>query len=414
MQSNRPPFRQRLFTLFFLYTVQGLPYGFFITVLPLFLREAGWSRTVIGLASLLGMPWFLKPLWAPLVDRFSIPGFGRRKSWILPCMAVLLVLFLLVGGQEPHTGQSVLPLFLIVFAIILMTATQDIAVDGLAVDVLSPGERGPGNAAQVVGFKAGMLITGGILLALSGKVGWNGICWGMVLVTVLVLIPVLRYPEKGSSRQDAERPEDIKEILRSLVTFFLRPGFPLALLLIGTYKMGEAGVDAMYKLFLLDAGLSKPEIGILCGGWGLGFSLAGSLFGGWIGQRSGRLTSLFWVGIFRALPLAAIAVLPFLKTSPSLGLLYPVTLAEHFAGGMITPLMFAFMMDLCDRKMGATHYTALAAVELVGKMSVSTASGFLADRIGYGGLFCLGAGISALWPCLVAFSRSRIKLPGMI
>ena len=91
-------------------------------------------------------------------------------------------------------------------------------------------------------------------------------------------------------------------------------------------------------------------------------------------------------------------------------LLYPVTLAEHFAGGMITPLMFAFMMDLCDRRVGATHYTAFAAVELVGKVGVSTISGFLADRIGYGGLFCMGAGISALWPCLVAFSRRKIRL----
>ena len=74
---------------------------------------------------------------------------------------------------------------------------------------------------------------------------------------------------------------------------------------------------------------------------------------------------------------------------------------------MITPVMFAFMMDLCDRKVGATHYTALAAVEVVGKMSVSTLSGLLADRVGYGGLFSLGAGISLLWPLLVVGARRR-------
>ena len=159
--------------------------------------------------------------------------------------------------------------------------------------------------------------------------------------------------------------------------------------LIATYKMGEAGVDAMYRLFLLDGGLDAPSIGILCGTWGLAFSLAGSIFGGWIGQTRERMKSLFWVGILRAGPLVLIAVLPFLKQPLSLGVVYPVTLAEHFFGGMITPVMFAFMMDLCDRRVGATHYTALAAVEVVGKMSMSTLSGLLADRIGYGGLFSI-------------------------
>jgi MFS family permease len=204
----------------------------------------------------------------------------------------------------------------------------------------------------------------------------------------------------------------MKEILESLLHLAARPGLPVALLLIATYKMGEAGVDAMYRLFLLDGGLDAPSIGILCGTWGLAFSLAGSIFGGWIGQTQERMKSLFWVGILRAGPLVLISVLPFLKQPLSLGVVYPVTLAEHFFGGMITPVMFAFMMDLCDRRVGATHYTALAAVEVVGKMSVSALSGLLADRIGYGGLFILGAGISLLWPLVVYVVRRRGKVKG--
>jgi hypothetical protein len=119
------------------------------------------------------------------------------------------------------------------------------------------------------------------------------------------------------------------------------------------------------------------------------------------------MKSLFWVGILRAGPLVLIAALPFLKQPFSLWVVYPVTLAEHFFGGMITPVMFAFMMDLCDRRVGATHYTALAAVEVVGKMSVSTLSGLLADRIGYGGLFSVGAGISLLWPLVVYLAQRK-------
>jgi len=187
-----------------------------------------------------------------------------------------------------------------------------------------------------------------------------------------------------------------------------RPGFPLALLLVATYKTGEAGVDAMYKIFLLDQGMSAPEIGWLCGGWGLAFSLAGSLVGGWIGLTRERMGSLARVGAFRALPLVALALLPMMEHPVQSGWVVPVTLAEHFAGGMITPILFAFMMDLCDRNVGATHFSALAAVELAGKMSSGSVSGFLADRIGYGGLFAAGAGISLLWPLLVIYARKKI------
>lgn len=403
-----PPFWRRLSTLFFLYVVQGLPYGFFISVLPLFLRQAGWSRTAIGFYSLLGLPWILKPLWAPLVDRFFWPFLGRRKSWILPCVTASAVLALLLAFQEPLPDRSITFLLVIILCINLAAATQDISVDGLAVDILSERERGPGNAAQVVGFKVGMLCTGGILLAFSGQLGWRGICTAMAVITFVVLVVAARYPEGGTVRTASDASLRMIEILRSLVRLAQRPGFPVALLLIGTYKMGESGVDAMYRLFLLDRGWDAPAIGVLCGTWGLAFSLAGSILGGWIGQNRERLKSLFWVGVLRAGPLVFIAQLPFLEPPLPLWLVYSVTLAEHLVGGMLTPVMFAFMMDLCDRKVGATHYTALAAVEVVGKMSVSALSGLLADRVGYGGLFCLGAGISVLWPLVVLWGRKRI------
>jgi MFS transporter, PAT family, beta-lactamase induction signal transducer AmpG len=403
-----PPFWQRLSTLFCLYIVQGLPYGFFISVLPLFLRQAGWSRTAIGLYGLLGLPWILKPLWAPLVDRFSWPALGRRKSWILPCVTVSSVLALLLALEEPRAGGSITCLLWVVFGINLVAATQDIAVDGLAVDILSARERGPGNAAQVVGFKTGMLCTGGFLLAVSGQLGWAGICVGMALISLPVLFFSARYPEARGLRAAEESPPGMGEIIGSFLALASRPGFAMALVLIGTYKMGEAGVDAMYRLFLLDSGWDAPAIGVLCGSWGLAFSLAGSLTGGWVGQTQERMKSLFWIGVLRAGPLVIIALLPFLKQPLSSWLVYSATLAEHFAGGMITPVMFAFMMDLCDRKVGATHYTALAAVEVVGKMSVSAVSGLLADRIGYGGLFSVGAGISLLWPMAVYAGRKRV------
>ena len=409
-QSGRLQYR-RLTTLFLLYLAQGLPYGFFVTALPVFLRQAGWSRTSIGFYTLLGLPWLLKPLWAPLVDRFSWPRLGRRKSWVIPCMVVLVMLSVGVGLEEPISGQPVTWLLVIILGINLLAATQDIAVDGLAVDILSPKERGPGNAAQVVGFKVGMLMTGGLLLGAVDRIGWFGICLGMALISLAVLVWVLRYPEAASyGHPDSAGNPGMREIARSLVSLATREGFVLVLVLICTYKMGEALIDSMYKVFLLDSGMDASAIGILCGGWGLGLSLAGSLSAGWLARGAKRLDVLFWVGIVRAIPLIAIAYLPFVHPPLSLWILYPVTLAEHFVGGMLTTVMFAFMMDLCERRMGATHYTVLAAAEVAGKMGISLFSGVLADQFGFGFLFGVGAALSVLWPCLVALSRRRISL----
>ena len=402
------PLACRFTVLFLLYLAQGLPYGFFVTALPLFLREAGWSRTSIGFYGLLGLPWFLKPIWAPLVDRFSLQSLGRRKSWILPCMAILAGLAFLLSAAEPESGHTVLFPLLVVLAVNLVAATQDIAVDGLAVDTLAQRERGPGNVAQVAGFKFGMLVTGGLLLGLSDRIGWDGICLSMGFFCLFVLVVLLVVPEpRPQTRSDKEQPR-LAEIAASLISLASRPGFAWALLLILTYKSGEALVDAMYRIFLLDSGMDVSSIGILSGGWGMAFSLAGTVLGGWVARGPDRLRALQWAGLVRAGPLLAIAVLPFLAGPRSLWIVYPVTLAEHLAGGLLTPILFAFMMDQCDRRVGATHYTALAAVEVIGKMGFGLVSGFLADHFGYGLVFSLGAALSLVWPCLVVLARPRI------
>lgn len=404
-------FSVRFALLLALYLAQGLPYGFFMTILPLFLREAGWSRTAIGFYGALGLPWFLKPVWAPLVDRYSWSGMGRRKSWILPCMAVLAFLAAGLALFEPEQGRSILGLLLLVLAVNFLAATQDIAVDGLAVDSLSPAERGWGNVAQVGGFKIGMLTSGGLLLALSPRIGWPGICLAMCFVCLAVLGAVVFYPERELPETDGPERLRLRQIAASLPDMARRPGFAWALTLILTYKSGEVLVDSMYKIFLLDSGMALSSIGVLAGGWGMGSSLAGSVVGGWMASRTpDRLKTLQHLGFVRALPLAAIAVLPHLPLPLSQSIVYPVTLAEHMAGGLLTPVLFAFMMDLCDRRASATQYTALAAVELLGKMALGLPSGLLADRLGFGVLFLLAAALSFVWPAVVRASRNRISL----
>ncbi|MBL8958005.1 MAG: MFS transporter, partial [Myxococcaceae bacterium] len=146
-----------------LYFVQGLPYGFQDTALPGFLTKLGVSMTAIGFASALSWPWALKPLWAPVVDRYGHTGFGKRKSWIVPLQFLLAVACFAAAYSEPST--SLTRLIFIVLVMNVLTATQDIAVDGYAVDRLGAADLGFGNSAQVVGYKIGMLVGGGLLWA---------------------------------------------------------------------------------------------------------------------------------------------------------------------------------------------------------------------------------------------------------
>ena len=152
---------RRLAILSALYLVEGLPFGFQAVALPVYLRSHGVSLEAIGLVGALSLPWILKPLWAPLIDRYGSARFGRRKSWIVPLQLALAMTCLLASQVPPERPSWLLSL---VFLMNLFAATQDIAVDGWAVDLLSDEELGPGNAAQVVGYKVGMLTGGGLLV----------------------------------------------------------------------------------------------------------------------------------------------------------------------------------------------------------------------------------------------------------
>ena len=169
--------RGRLAILTLLYFVQGLPYGFQATALGVYLREAHVSLTHIGLAGLLAVPWSLKALWAPFVDRHGDGRFGRRKSWIVPMQALLAASMCAAAVLPPDDG--LIPLLVLVFLMNLFAATMDIAVDGLAVELLTTSELGTGNAAQVVGYKLGMLTGGGVLVWASGTIGWHGLFYAM-------------------------------------------------------------------------------------------------------------------------------------------------------------------------------------------------------------------------------------------
>jgi PAT family beta-lactamase induction signal transducer AmpG len=377
------PHVKKLAPLFVLYFSQGLPFGFQATAFPLLLRERGASLTTVGFSGLLALPWLTKALWAPVVDRFFSPGFGRRKSWIVPMQGTLVVLCALAA----HT-RDLRTLALLILAMNFCAATQDIAVDALAVSLIGDEDLGPLNALQVVGYKLGMLTGGGLLVWASARIGWSGLFYAMagLMFAVLLSSLMLREGSPSTSLSAAEPRIGFRALWTRLREALRRPDMAALIAVVITYKMGESMADSMWKPLLLDRGFESAEIGLWAGTFGMVFSLLGSSGAGILAKRTPLARALLWIAVVRALGVGAewwIASL----SAPGASAVIAVTCVEHLVGGAITTIMFALMMQHTDREIGATHYTLLASLEVWGKLPLGALSGFIAQRFGYQALF---------------------------
>jgi MFS family permease len=395
-----------LFILFLLYLTQGLPYGFQQMALPLLLRERGASLTVIGFLGFLALPWLIKFLWAPLLDRFYLPRLGRRKSWIIPMQCLQLAAVIVAGA---YGTSNLTALMVAVFLMNLFAATQDIAVDGFAIDTLKPHALGLVNTTQVVGYKVGMVLAGGILLSLTQTLGWGFLFACMGVLTIIPILPLLFYKEQPvvpetvapTDGATANRPS-LRAIARDSLRRVLCPELRWAVLLILFCKVGEEMVLSMFNTFLKDGGITKQQIGIWVGTYGMAASVIGSLVGGLLIARF-RVWSVFGLAI--ALRIVPIAMQWWLtQTGITPHAVISATVLEHLAGGMLTTALFTFMMMLVEKRAAATEYAFFACLQVLGKAPAAVGSGIIAQHFGYGPLFFTGLLFSILplffwWKC---------------
>lgn len=408
--TARQPLVPRVAILSVFYLVQGLPFGFQAKALPVYLTSHGLSLTSVGFAGAVSAPWLLKPLWAPVVDRWGSARFGRRRSWIVPLQAALASTCLGLA----FVPAEALGLFLGMIALTnLFAATMDIAVDGLAVDMLEPEELGWGNIAQVVAYKVGMQIGGGILLWASQWIGWRGLFQAMAALIVIALFVTLAWHEPrrraASNQADAAIRTSVRAMLKTLAKALASPGGVALLIVIATYKIGESISDAMFEPFLVRyADWGESRVGLVLGIYCMFFSLAGSFLGGYLASRISILRAVVGFAIARSLAIGGVVWLATLAPG-EIGDAQVVMVKgfEELAGGALTTAMFAFMMSRVDRRIGATHYTLLAGVEVFGKAPGGLFSGVLADAAGFTTTFATGFGISLMCLPLLALVRAR-------
>lgn len=412
MHPQSPSLTSRLAILAVFYIVQGLPFGFQATALPVYLTASGLSLTKVGFAGALSAPWLLKPLWAPLVDRWTTERFGRRRTWIIPLQAALASTCLAAAFVPAESLGLLLGLIALTN---LFAATMDIAVDGLAIDLLGVDELGWGNIAQVVGYKIGMLLGGGVLVWASQWIGWRGLFLAITGLITIALMITLAWREPARERPaDASEPvhERMAALLSTLGQAIARPGGLALLVVAATYKIGESISDTMFEPFLVRvAEWDAPQVGLIVGTWGMAFSLLGSFLGGALTVRLGVGRVLVLFAVLRTISLAGVlwlsGLVGYVDDDAFVRLVVFVKGFEEIAGGGLTTAMFAFMMSRVDRRIGATHYTLIAGIEVLGKVPGGLSSGVLVDAFGFSTTFAIGLALGLLFLPLLILLRPR-------
>ncbi|WP_250657832.1 MFS transporter [Alkalimarinus coralli] len=393
-----------------LYFSQGLPSGFLAHALPALLREYGVSVEYIGLLKLLALPWFLKFLWAPFVDRTELGKQGPHRGWILLMQSLLVVLMMLLSFSSPSAlfGSLIIVFFVIVLMINTTAATQDIATDGLAVKMLPERWRGLGNSIQVSGFKIGMILSGSLLLVSVDKLGWAMSFQLMGLILFVLLLPAFLFKERSAY------PESHAENLPSMSNerwfdaykgFFSQPGIVYWLAVLFTYKIADSLGSGMIKPLLIDNGYSLTAVAELTF-WASISGLLAAVAAGFIYYRIGAKWSLILFGLMQALGIAAYGLLA--TGNVSNDGVFVIALVEQAADGMSTVALFALMMGQCRKGHEGSDYTVQACIQVVMSGIVGALSGFVAKLAGYEVLYMLAGvlGVLALIPIYVYFSNT--------
>lgn len=368
-----------------LYVAQFIPVAFFMQTLPVFLRQQGVSLEAIGLTNLLSLPWTLKVLWSPIIDRYGWTRWGHYKSWILAMQSLLVLTLIFCASLNIQTH-----FILLLVGILLATsfaATQDIATDALAIGLLEESERGWGNSIQTAGGYLGAIIGGGGILLLLDHWGWTGSLLAMALSVLLLLIPILFYRENL-----ADYPPNQNLSWTVFVKFFSRRGMGRWILVLLVYMMGTTIANTMFRPLLVDLGMSLAQIGLMNGIVAYSAGLVGAFVGGFLVKLLGRKQALIIFGVLMAIANTAF-IIPTLGFT-SLPILYLVSIGFQFAYSMALIPMYTVMMDNSRLGTAGFDYTLQVSIVFIGSLLAGSISGFIAKAIGYQGAFALSGAIA--------------------
>ncbi|MGF1614171.1 MAG: AmpG family muropeptide MFS transporter [Gammaproteobacteria bacterium] len=377
----------------------GLPLLLTGSVLQAWMREEGIDLGTIGLFALVGLPYTLKFLWAPVLDRYTPSFLGRRRGWLLAAQLGLIVAIATLGLARP--GEGPLQLALTALVLTFFSATQDIVIDAYRREALAEQELGLGAAMYVNGYRFGMLLASGGGLLLADRFSFPWMYGFMACVMAVGVVITLLAPEppvaQGSPRTLYEAVVD------PFKDYFQRQDAFRILLFILLYKIGDTMASHMSMPFYLDLGFSMTQIGSVVKLFGFWATVVGGLLGGLLILRLGIYRSLWSFGILQSLSTLGFVLLVY--TGNSVPWLAAVIAFENLSSGMGTAAYAALMAHLTNKKFTATQYALLSSLMGIPRVIVASPTGYVASALGWETFFFLCAAIAV--PGLLLLTQFR-------
>lgn len=383
----------------------GLPLLLTISVLQAWMTEEGIDLSVIGLMTLVGVPYTCKFLWAPFFDRFTLPFLGRRRGWMLAAQLALMASIVLLSASRP--SQNPFLMVIAAFWVTFFSASQDIVVDAYRREDLSDEELGLGSSLYVNGYRIGMLLASGGGLILADNISFSMVYLIMAACMLPGVITTLLTPEPPLPEGS---PKTIREaVIDPLKEYFSRTGAIWILAFILMYKIGDTMASAITTPFYLDLGFTKTQIGAVVKFFGTGATIAGGLVGGLIILPVGIYRCLWIFGGLQALSTFFFAVLA--GIGPSVPALSGVIAFENFSSGMGTAAYAAFMASITNKRFTATQYALLTSLMGIPRVVASAPTGFMAKSLGWESFFIFCTLIAIPGMLLLFKFNSHYKLP---
>jgi MFS transporter, PAT family, beta-lactamase induction signal transducer AmpG len=408
--------KRRVLTVMFLGFASGLPLALSGSTLLVWMTEEGVDLRTIGLFALVGTPYTIKFLWAPVIDALDVPLLsrllGRRRGWLLLAQLLLIAAIVFLGLCDP----SISPLLVAIGALLVATAsaTQDIVVDAFRVESLDESEQAAGMASYVAAYRIGMLVsTAGALFMVSGFESIFGLsrpaAWssGYAVMAAFVLIGIATTvfatePEKSAKANAVHAREDtparlLEAAIGAFSEFLTRDLAWVVLVFVILFKFTDALAGALTAPFVIDLGFSRNEYAAIIKGVGLAATLVGGFAGGFV-ARAWSLPVSLWIGG----ALQAVAALSFswqAVVGLSAAWLTFAIVVENFTSAIGTVIFVAYLSALCRNPLHtATQYALLTALAAFGRTYLSSAAGFIAAATGWAGFFaiCALAGLPSL------------------
>jgi MFS transporter, PAT family, beta-lactamase induction signal transducer AmpG len=384
----------------------GLPLALSGSTLLVWMRESGVDLGTIGLFALVGTPYTLKFLWAPLVDALHVPlftrTFGRRRGWLVFSQLLLIAAILLLALTDPARS----PWFVAIAALLVatMSSTQDIVVDAFRVESLPETEQAAGMASYVAAYRIGMLVsTAGALFIVSGfestglarSTAWM---WGYAMMAALVLIGTVTAlaatePDQSARVDTATRAESaFSRVLHAAIgafsEFLTRKDAIAALAFVVLFKFTDAFSGSMTAPFVIDLGFSRNDYAAIVKGVGLAATLIGGFAGGFVARRYSLAASLWIGGVLQAVANLSFSWLAIVGIN-QWALALAIT-AENFTSAIGTVIFVAYLSALCRNPLHtATQYALLTALAAVGRTYLSSGAGYVAKAVGWPAFFAI-------------------------